>query len=87
MKNVTVRRMEIRTPFPLNFREFALTDFKKSHDRKKQEKKTKRMALVPSNLIHPFGFCEVWKVIRLKTRWEKTISTQIFSPVLLETAF
>ena len=48
MAATTVRRIEIRALFPLNLRQFALTDFKKPHKVKKLEKKTKRMALVPS---------------------------------------
>ena len=46
--SLTVRRIEIRALFPLNLLQFALTDFKKLHEVKKQEEKTKRMALVPS---------------------------------------
>ena len=79
--------MEIPTPFPLNLRQFALIDFQKSHDGKKLEKKMKPMALVPSKSIHSFGFCEVWKVTRLKTRWERDNFHSDFFPVLLENAF
>ena len=70
----TVRRIEIRALFPLNLRQFALTDFKKPHEVKKLEEKTKRMALVPSKSVHPFRFCEVRKGTRQKMRWEKTSS-------------
>jgi len=82
-----VRLIEIRTPFPLNLRQFALTDFQKSYDRKKLERGTKPMALVPSKSIHSLGFCEVWKVTRLKTKWEKDNFLSDFFPIQLEIAF
>ena len=63
--------------FLWNLRQFSLADFEKPHDGKKLEKKTKRMAFVPSKSIHLLRFCEVQKITRLKTRWEKGISTKI----------
>ena len=44
---VTVRLMEIPTPFPFNFRQFALTDFLKLHDGKKTREKDEANGVGP----------------------------------------
>ena len=48
----TVRRIEIRTPFSLNLRQFAMIHLKNHMTEKRLEKKMKQMALVPSKLTH-----------------------------------
>ena len=52
-RGYTVRRIEIRALFPLNLREFALTDFKKPHEVKKTREKDEANGVGPVLIRSP----------------------------------
>ena len=82
-----VRCMEIRTLFPLNLRQFALTDFKKSHIGKKNKEKDKANGVGPIKIDSLFWILWSLESNQAKNEMGKNHFRSDIFLVLLEIAF